>query len=236
MIEITYLLCYLGELSFIGSAAGFAYLFKYLTSPQKALFFYCLIGCLVGIWKLQVLLTITPNTLWILNLYLIAEVVLLMWYFRESSDTKRAKQIFTGLAVLLGGLSIFLYKTEAVSEASWINAIGIIGGVFYQFYQMLENPSEKSLIRQPIYWFNSGILVYFTGSFFIFLHNRYVFTYGNESALYIEGFRYLLLIARNVLFCIGIWQIRPHNSLRNVLLGGWAVAFLWAMLQYAMKR
>lgn len=190
----------------------------------------------MGIWKLQVLLSATPSTLWILNLYIIAEVVLLMWYFRTLSYTKRAKQIFTGLAVLLGTSSIFLYETNKVSEASWINAVAIISGVFYQFYLMLENPSEKPLVRQPLYWFNTGILTYFTGSCFIFLHNRYVFTHDNESALYIEGFRYFLLIARNVLFCIGIWNFYPQVSLRNVLWGGWAVSLLFALLQYAAER
>lgn len=233
MVKLVYILFFLGETSAIGAVLGLAYLHKQHTPPLRVLLVYFVACVVAGVWKLVIVFDHQP-TLWILNLFLVAEIVLVMLYCYYTAHQERAKQVFLGLAFLLGLLSVVMYQSDKVSDASWINAVAIIAGTFYLFYETLEYSEQQYLTRTPHYWFLTAFLLYFTGSFFIFLHNRYVFVNGNSPSFYLEGFRYFLLVGRNALFCVGIWHVQPSLPLRYYLLGGWVLAALYAVFQYVV--
>lgn len=235
MIEFSYLLFFLGEISTLGVVFGLLHLYKQLNQSLRILLIYFLICLTAGFWKLFIVLENKP-TLWVLNLFLIAEITLVMLYCWATARVKVARKIFFFLAILLGAFSVVLFKTQQVSEASWINAVAIIGGMFYLFYETLEHPNAERLTRTPDYWFMTGFFLYTTGSFFIFLNSRYVFVKNSEPSLYIEGFRYLLLTGRNVLFTIGVWQVESTPKMRKYLLVGWAVAVVFSIMEYIFSR
>lgn|GEM_PF-7002537 len=212
---------------------GLLYLNKQLNQSLRILLGYFFICLIAGFGKLFVLFG-HESTLWILNLFLIAEVILMILYCWAMARVKTARRIFAALAILLGALSVVLFKNQQVSEASWINSVAIIGGMFYLFYETLEYSDAQSLTRTPAYWFMTGFLLYATGSFFIFLNNRYIFVRDSTPSFYVESFRYFLLTGRNVLITVGVWQIQPSPKLRNYLLVGWLISLLYSIAQYLL--
>jgi hypothetical protein len=191
-----------------------------------AYFFLCLSA---GFWKTATMLN-NQTTLWILNIFLIFEIFLLMLFFQTEARNKKSQRIFMALAFLLGVVSVLLYRSDKVSEAAWINAVAIIAGACYLFYETLEYSDVQHLSRTPSYWFITALLIYFTGSFFVFLHNRYVFVRKSEVSLYIEGFRCFLLIGKSLMCSIGVWYIAPSPKLRLWLLLGWGLSVLFAAM------
>lgn len=79
----------------------------------------------------------------------------------------------------------------------------------YFFFFILKNLIFENLLRAPIFWINTGVLVYFTGNLCIFIFSNYIAHHLSEkySLLYNITHTFFSLLM-NVFFSIGFWKLR----------------------------
>lgn len=74
-------------------------------------------------------------------------------------------------------------------------------------YKTLQELKIKYLEREPLFWISIGVLIYCSGSLFIFLFTNYVKT-SNESLLTIWGIHAIFNIILNLTYVVALW-IKP---------------------------
>lgn len=77
------------------------------------------------------------------------------------------------------------------------------------FYKTLKELKVKSLDKEPLFWLHIGILIYFSGSFFIFLFTNYIKT-SNDALFTLWGIHAIFNIFLNISYAIALW-IQPTN-------------------------
>lgn len=141
------------------------------------------------------------------NIFSVFECLLLGTYYYQilHSPTIR-KGLITVLVVFMVGSIVNLLW----GEGSGFNAntymvaalIMLVVSLLY-YYQLLTSLEVPFLLKSPHFWINSGVLLYFSGSFFVFMFAGLIlsiefkpeFEYWNITALLNITFRIILAIS-----------------------------------------
>lgn len=106
-------------------------------------------------------------TIWFLGLY-----------FRGLLHSRFQKN--TVLALILATTVYMVVKTLVLKETRLFDSIGysmisafVVLFVFLYFHQELRNVKDKNILDDINFWLSSGFLIYFLGSFIIFLTYHY---------------------------------------------------------------
>ena len=112
------------------------------------------------------------NNLWFFNQYRLVQVLLISWYYSSQFENPRWKKntwlVAAGL-VLLGELSTFLLGWKEYNTPMFI-----VSGAFYLmiaaawFIQLLGKFPIAGLERNPHFFINTGLFVFFAVSFVLF--------------------------------------------------------------------
>lgn len=116
-------------------------------------------------------------------------------------------------------LSFALYDFETLSDwntARFNDYSYPIAGFFIIilllqfFYQLLKKLEVPRLSDFPLFWFSAGALIYYSGTFFMYLVIHTVNTNHHLGRLYwpIDA---ILSITFHVLVAIAVWKIRPNR-------------------------
>lgn len=138
---------------------------------------------------------------WIANLFVVIEFVLFLSYFKTN--------VFKGnnllLAVMGLGLLLFLLTFKG-----WfiINRMGVsIFLVFYivicvvSYYKILKEQQDVHLEKSSVFWVITGIFIYSSGTFFLFLGADALAGSNKEAGSFLLTF------------------FAPFNILKNIMLG-----------------
>lgn len=115
------------------------------------------------------------------HLLVLLQIVYLARIFRIELSGLRQK-IFTPLSILL--LAVAVYQTIDQKMANFpslqltLLAFLVIVGSLFSFYQMLLHPVSTPIFRQFNFWFNSGNLIFYGCTFFVFGLMEYMLLQG----------------------------------------------------------
>lgn len=153
-----------------------AFLLRTFTQKQlkvKVLLFYYLLAAIsfsYAGWMVYKNL----NNNWIYNLMYLPAVVAICYYFHETFTSKRKKLIVKSLIAL--NVIYFVARFLLFGKLIIIDSFGysllsfsVLFLSFIYFYQLLKHVNEFKVWVQFDFWLVSGYLLYFLGSFFIFL-------------------------------------------------------------------
>lgn len=79
----------------------------------------------------------------------------------------------------------------------------------YNFYLMINDDSLPDLSKYGFFWINTGIVIYFSSAFVLFLSNDFIERATGQAGYILWGTHLLLNVITNVLFAIGIWKVKP---------------------------
>ena len=100
------------------------------------------------------------------------------YYLLESRIKKNTVLIFISTYILYAAVKNLILQDVALFDSvgySLVSAsIGVI--VFMYFHQLLKHVTEADILRQFNFWLASGYLIYFVGSFIIFVSYYYLTT------------------------------------------------------------
>ena len=175
------------------------YKYKAFDKTSKALFVYllCILFFEIEIW------TNIPSSVFTLCEYI---CIYCMFYFTSQLKfiTKYLKYIaFLFFAFTITELILWPEEDYLIMVEYFL----IIALSLLYYFELLKNLNVPTLSNYPFFYFNTAFLIYFCGSFFIFLFSKQV-TYLDKTIIKsITLFHSLLNIFYLSLITIGIWKV-----------------------------
>lgn len=186
---------------------------------------YCFLTFVVMLTASIMVQHSSAANIWLYNIHAFLTIVFLGYYFRklfQSPAKIRAVTLVTGLIVLY-----LLVKNMVLQDYQLFDSIGyslvsaaIVFFVLMYFHQLLSHVTDQNILRNFNFWLASGYLIYFAGSFLIFLSYYYLTT--QILATYTAQERKLLTT---------LWGV--HNMLLFVSAFSLLIGSLW--LTYRKK-
>lgn len=148
------------------------------------------------------------NNMPLFRLFDLLQVTIIVLYIYKQTNTKTVLYL-GGLSI--GGLlinNIFLEDIFTFSTNGTLYAASFtILICFHYYYWLYHQEGDFFIERQGSFWIVTGILLYFSGSFFTFL------LYANYIQLEIPrgvnwAFHNVSSVLKNIIFTIGIWVSR----------------------------
>jgi len=145
------------------------------------------------------------------NVYLIVEFSALILIYAKSLELfSKVKAFITIIILLYVGLFITeLLQSSKVEMNSYTltftSLLFIVFAVRYFYLLIRDLPTDK-IQRLPMFWVNTGVLIYFAGGLFLFaMRNYLISTFQDDQTIY-WTFHNFLNIVKNLLFAVALWQ------------------------------
>lgn len=110
---------------------------------------------------------------------------------------------------------LFIQKIENNTYTKVIRSITIVSFCVLYCYRLMVDLPEKHLHRVPMFWYNSGILIYNAGTLFLYLFTNYFVEVLHNDLLIYWTFHNILNIVQTLIIIVGLWvnlQLRLHPS------------------------
>jgi len=189
----------------------FCFIFrKKLNTPFRRLFYFLILNLITEILAFT-FMQFEYNNLPLLHLYTLGEFVLFSYFYMSLIDKpvqiKKGFKYFVAVGCVLIVLnSIFLQSIYAFNTFAKTSVqLVIIAYAVLYFYNLVENQSFTSAESKSLRLINSAILIYYSGSLFIFM-------YGKFSLINVEGyvvfwaFNAILNFIFQLLILLGLWK------------------------------
>ena len=214
--EISIVLSYCSSASIILPILASILRFRDLTKGLRILAFYALVSFITDFSSLLVLEVFKSDNFIILHYFTFVEYGLLTLYYRSLSRNKNIR-IFLVLSVafflLLDIIFSIIFKSIKAFDAysTGIECILMIFISLCYFYSIFKELRIVRLERDPSFWINSGVLLYFAGTLFLFLCADILLNSNKETYVKYWGINLIINIIFSVFLAIGIW-ITPRRS------------------------
>lgn len=106
---------------------------------------------------------------------------------------------FTAYYALLPG-RIWLFPSAAITAQSVL----FIGLALLYFYQFLQQQPVLPLKKQPLFWLNAGVLLYFSANLFVFLLQNWLTHLPATEAVAVWSIHSVVNILANSLYAVGL--------------------------------
>ncbi|MEO8765518.1 MAG: hypothetical protein ABI416_14565 [Ginsengibacter sp.] len=189
----------------------------------KVLFIYYLVAA-VGFGYASWLVFRNQNNTWIYNLLYLPAVVSICFYFHETfykGSGKAIVKFFIALNVIYFIIRITLFGKMVIIDSFGYSLLSISVSFlsFVYFYQLLRHVNELKVWANFDFWLISSYLLYFLGSFFIFLLYAnltydilHSYTYEQRSLLSVLwGVHNVLLFLSSLITLVGSLWVAYHN-------------------------
>jgi len=185
--------------------------FKKLVTPFKRLFYFLIWNLLIEVLA-RIFTEFNISNLPLLHVYTIGEFILFSWLYKSLiKKPKLFQQLFWPFVIigslLMGGYSLFFHGVEDYNPISKtvVQIIIITYAVLY-FYNLTENQSHSSRFEKSLRLINSAILIYYSGSLFIFMCSQVLIDYP-EWIKFFWGFNAVLNLIFQLMILWGIWKV-----------------------------
>ncbi len=187
------------------------YNYNKLSKEYKILAYYLVIS-LIGNISTSVLCLNNRNNLFISQLITPIDLVCLCLFFRQTLI--KTKLAITFIFVILGFLIISLLSLMYVQSiemynnyTSTLEAFILIFYAAANLFKILDHPEYYVRSRITELYITSGILLYYSGSFIIFIIYN-VITFTSDLAFLIWNTHATFLLLMYILFAIGLWKYK----------------------------
>lgn len=185
---------------------------KKLNTPLTYLAYFLIWNVSIEVLVLIVNALEYKNNLPLLHVYTLGEFILFLFFFKSLLDKPTFFKTYfwhflIGGSLLIIGNSIFLQSIFVFNSfAKTFVQLTIITLAIVYFYNLVENQRFTATISKSIRLINSAILVYYSGSLFIFMCSN---VYYENAQIYdiFWIFNALLNVLFHLLILVGLWKI-----------------------------
>lgn len=154
------------------------------------------------------------NNMPLIHLYTVLEVILFAWYYKRLSGASKTNAFYIALPAAFIVLciinavffqSIYTYSSYTRS----VEAIILMMFALSYFAKMATGNSEKKVGKQPDFYFNAGIFLYFSGAFMLFIFSNFIAAnLTKHNFLIIWNIHAALLLLMYILFSIAFFKCK----------------------------
>lgn len=127
------------------------------------------------------------------------------YFIWRNIKSKKFKRVIAIASAFFFLFLLFYYTNTKLKRVDsfpiGVESILILIFSFYFFYQEINNPDVLFIYNDYKFWITTGIMIYISGSFFIYIFANQI--PKNQLAQY-WSFTYLFLGIMNILFSVGI--------------------------------
>jgi len=155
------------------------------------------------------------SNLYVQHIFTCVEILLACFFFREALPGKRIKKWLPVVAVIFiiaAVLNSLFIQEIAVhnSYARSISALIVIALCLYFFKTKLATGFNWK--RDPLFWFVSGFLIYFSSSLFLFILSNVTFiTMSKQLAWALWDIHATMVLIMYLLFAAGFWYAKYNR-------------------------
>jgi len=203
--------------------------------------FIVIVPLLLAVFKLKRLIEIQTKLLYLLIIILIVEAIssilwnqkinnLPLYHFYTAIEFLLIANIYmTALSGIFSRL-FFLIISVVFTVFAVVNTIffqdlytfnsnvtSVLGVlvIFFAmsyFYALLKEMKYRALETNPMFWINSGFLIYFSSNLILFYINNSLFKESTEASYLVWGLHAIINIVLTVFYTIAIW-VKPREQL-----------------------
>jgi hypothetical protein len=136
-------------------------------------------------------LKISKGNIWLYEIVAFTTVVCLGYHFHQLLEGKKKKRVvlvLTGVYLTYAIVRQFTLEGQRLFDSIGYSLLSasVATYVFMYFHQVLKNVTEVSILKDFNFWLSSSYLLYFVGSFIIFVNyysltNQILKTYTSEE-------------------------------------------------------
>lgn len=182
-------------------------------APERALWILIIISALTELTN-EVLHRCNVNSMYVTHVFTSLEFLLISIFFIKTISPSKLNYLLGGIIVVFFGISGYELLSAAENTLDEISttteAILFIIYSLGTFFYMLQNPGQQSIFTVPLFWFNTAILLYFSGNLFLFLFTNYLVAHSGENFYELWGIHSVLNIIFYILISVGFWKTKAH--------------------------
>ncbi len=184
--------------------------YNMLTSSLKVIFYYTIVSALVEMIAWITIYYHQTNH-WLSNVYNIMEYAFLSYYFTKIfviSKVNTFIKYFSTLTLLVITLLTFIdYKNlnHYNSTAYIITCLVLMTYAMIYFYELLNSLNVPKISYYSHFWISVGVLLYFSGCFFVNLFSEIVLLGNDKSINQLWLIYHFFLIIYRIFLAIGLW-------------------------------
>lgn len=183
--------------------------FRSFNFLQKGLFFLVLVTVVVEIisWILWYKLI---NNMPLYHFFTVIQFLLIVNIYRTVLSKIFSKLFF--IIISIGFVVFAIFNTLFFQDLSTFNSnvttlIGFLV-IFFSlsyFYTLLKEVKYGALEKNPMFWINSGFLIYFSSNLILFYMNNTLFKGAAEASLTLWGLHAIINIVLTLFYSIALW-------------------------------
>ena len=185
--------------------------FKKLKTPFCRIAYFLMWNLFIEI-SARVFTHLGMNNLPLLHVYTLGEFILFSWFYKSLITKPILFQNRFWHFVISGSLLIILYSLLFYSIGDYnpvtktIVQIIIIAYAVLYFYNLTENQSHSLRLEKSLRLINSAVLIYYSGSLFIFMCGQILRDYPEWIKTF-WAFNAVLNLIFQLLILWGIWKV-----------------------------
>jgi hypothetical protein len=153
----------------------------------------------------------------ITNYYGVIEIATVTLVYKDQLSIKK-KWVFYVFAVVLMVAQLaelHIFRGPMVFPGTTRSTLAIAVTIFalVYFYELMRDLPTVRIHHLPMFWINIGMLVYFTGNFFVFIMQDYLTRVMKDNMIFYWSFHNFMGILSNIFFSVGLLQVlRKEHS------------------------
>ena len=184
--------------------------YRSLTPAAKAILLYLCFSALLYCVTLYIGRVLHKNNLPVFHIGTLLEFLLLAEVYKKLLPYKKAIiaiQLFFIAACIVNSLffqSIYIFNSYTRS----LEAILLMLLAINYFAKLFTELSSVRLIELPSFWYNTGIFLYFSGAFMLFIFSNYIVVGSFKNYSIIFGIHAALILLMYLLFTLGFLKCK----------------------------
>lgn len=189
------------------------FLTKVKSKELKPIVAYTIFSILFTFFVNAIIYKLTGKKYFGYRIFTTGEGIFFGYYLYNIIQNSNAKKILIVLGVVFLGFAIFDFKNSGAdtfdSIPTVIECLIILSFSIYYLYEQIKNPNNLFLYNTPNFWIVVGLILFFSGNFFLFVYSQSssnlpnwqsTFTLINGVCSLLEYILFLaaFIIARNV--------------------------------------
>jgi hypothetical protein len=187
--------------------------YKYLNGGIKWIFWFVVFGTVMQLLS-RAMIPVLETNLPGMHIYVPVKFFLFSMAYRHFLDGFLNKKVIYGITLIVISYSIinsFFIQSIYQQFPNFVRALCIFILAVYAMLWFLKSLREMKITRlraEPIVWINTGAVIYFSGSFFIFILSNLVLEHSLVVLKYSFRVSSFLMILFYILIALGFWKTK----------------------------
>ncbi len=156
------------------------------------------------------------QNIFILNSSVIIETLLICLFYYTIILNKWFKIIIIQALfffIILSVQQIIVTSKGSLSYVSLtVESIIIVILSILTFHDLLKNAIYSNILSAPVFWINSGFLLFFSGNLLLHLFSHYLQEYAEKAFYELWGFHSILNIILYLFISIAFWKTKTSRA------------------------